>query len=46
MWSTGTAGSIASGASTSTETMKGVGAAIIYLSMGRSGLARLGRIAP
>lgn len=45
MWSTGTAGSIASGAATSTDIMKAAGAAITYSSAGKSGLARLGRIA-
>ena len=44
MWSTGTAGSIASGAATSTDIMKAAGAAITYSSAGESGRARLGRI--
>jgi len=46
MWSTGTAGSIASGAGISLDIMKAAGAAITYSSMGKSGLARLGKIAP
>ena len=46
MWSTRTAGSTASGAGTSSDIMKAAGAAITYSSVGRSGLARLGRIAP
>lgn len=46
MWSTGTAGSIASGAGISLDIMKAAGAAITYSSMGKSGLARLGRIVP
>ena len=46
MWNTGTAGSIASGAGISSDTTKAAGAAITYSSAGKSGLARLGRIAP
>lgn len=46
MWSTGTAGSIASGAGISSDTTKEVGAVITYSSAGKSGLARLGRIVP
>ena len=46
MWSTGTAGSIASGAGIFLGTTKAAGAAITYSHMGKSGLARLGRIAP
>lgn len=44
MWSTGTAGSIASGAGIFSDTTKEVGAVITYSSAGESGLARLGRI--
>lgn len=46
MWSTGTAGSIVSGAGIFLDTTKAAGAAITYSSAGESGLARLGRIAP
>lgn len=46
MWSTGTAGSIAQGAGISLDITKAAGAAITYSSVGESGLARLGRIAP
>ena len=46
MWSTRTAESIASGAGISSDITKEAGAAITYSSMGKSGLARLGRIAP
>lgn len=46
MWSTRTAGSIASGAGISSGTARAESAAITYLSMGKSGLARLGRIVP
>jgi len=46
MWSTRTAGGIASGAGIFLGIMKEAGAAITYSSMGKSGLARLGRIAP
>ena len=46
MWNTGTAGSTASGAGISSDTTKAAGAAITYSSMGKSGLARLGRIVP
>ena len=46
MWNTGTTGSIASGAGISSDITKAAGAAITYSSMGKSGLARLGRIAP
>jgi hypothetical protein len=46
MWSTGTAGSIASGAGISSDITKAAGAAITYSSTGKSGLASLGRIAP
>lgn len=46
MWGTGTAGSIASGAGISSGTTMAESAAITYSSMGKSGLARLGRIAP
>ena len=45
MWSTGTAGGIASGAGISSDIMKAAGAAITYSSVGRSGLALPGRIA-
>nr|DAJ21254.1 MAG TPA: hypothetical protein [Myoviridae sp. cttWQ44] len=46
MWSTGTAGNIALGAGISSDITKAADAAITYLFMGKSGLARLGRIAP
>lgn len=46
MWNTGTTGSIASGAGIFLDTTKAAGAAITYSSTGKSGLARLGRIAP
>ena len=46
MWSTRIAGSIASGAGISSGTTRAASAAITYSSMGKSGLARLGRIAP
>lgn len=46
MWNTGTTGSIASGAGISSDTTKAAGAVITYSSAGKSGLARLGRIAP
>jgi hypothetical protein len=46
MWSTRTAGSIASGAGISSGTTKAADAAITYSSVVKSGLARLGRIAP
>lgn len=46
MWSTGTAGSTALGVGISSDIMKAAGAAITYSSAGKSGLARLGRIAP
>lgn len=46
MWSTGTAGNIALGVGISSDIMKAAGAAITYSSAGKSGLARLGRIAP
>lgn len=45
MWSTGTAGSTASGAGISSDTTKAAGAAITYSSAGKSGLALPGRIA-
>ena len=41
MWSTGTAGSIASGAGISLDIMKAAGVAITYSSVGESGLVRL-----
>lgn len=44
MWSTRTAGSIASGAGISSDTTREAGAAITYSSARKSGLARLGRI--
>lgn len=46
MWSTRTAGSIASGAGISSDTTRATGAAITYSSAGESGLASLGRIVP
>lgn len=46
MWSTRTAGSIASGAGISSGTTMAESAAITYSSAVGSGLARLGRIAP
>lgn len=45
-WHFMTAGSTAPGAGISSDTTKAAGAAITYSSMGKSGLARLGRIAP
>lgn len=45
MWSTGTAGSIASGAGIFLGTTKAAGVAITYSSAGKSGLALPGRIA-
>lgn len=45
MWSTGTAGSIVSGAGISSDTTRAADAAITYSSMGKSGLALPGRIA-
>ena len=46
MWSTRTAGSIVSGAGISSDITRAANAAITYSSMGKSGLARLGRTAP
>lgn len=46
MWSTGTAGSTASGAGISSGITKAADAAITYSSAGESGLAGLVRIAP
>lgn len=45
-WSTRIAGSTASGAGISSDTMRAADAVITYSSAGKSGLARLGRIAP